>query len=297
MDKISVVINTLNEEKNLPHALSSVKNFADEVVVVDMFSDDKTVDIAKKFEAKVFTHERTNYVEPARNFAISKASGDWILILDADEVIGKELGKRLMKIVKDPEADFYRLPRKNIIFGKWMKYSRWWPDYNIRFFRKGKIKWSDAIHSIPETTGVGMDLPAKEIYAIKHNHYQTISQYILRMNRYTDVQLKFVKKDDFRWEDLIIKPSQEFFSRYFDGKGYKDGLRGLALALLQSFSELVLYLKVWEARKFKDDCTDIKESVRIMKEAERDLHYWEADALLREKGNIVQRLKRKFKLF
>ncbi len=95
MDKISVVINTLNEEENLPRVLASVKNFADEIVVCDMHSEDGTVEIAKKAGAKVYKHKRIGYVEPARNYAISKTTGEWILILDADEQVPKALIKEL----------------------------------------------------------------------------------------------------------------------------------------------------------------------------------------------------------
>ena len=145
MTKISVVINTLNEEKNLPRALASVKKFADEIVVVDMKSDDKTVEIAKKAGAKVYEYKRVGYVEPARNFAIGKATGKWILIIDADERLPGSLVKKLKEIVKNPSANYYRLPRKNLIFGKWVKHSRWWPDYNIRFFQKEFVSWSEII--------------------------------------------------------------------------------------------------------------------------------------------------------
>ena len=117
---ISVVINTRNEEKNLPRCLASVKGLADEIVVTDMESIDKTVEIAKKAGAKVFKHKQTGYVEPARNYAISKATGEWILILDADEETPPSLVKKLKQLVKTGKADYYRLPRKNIVFGRWL---------------------------------------------------------------------------------------------------------------------------------------------------------------------------------
>jgi len=164
--KISVVINTLNEEKNLSRALTSIKNFADEIVVVDMKSDDKTQDIARKSGAKVYEHQRMGYVEPARNYAIGKASKDWILVLDADEEVPPSLEKELKKIAENADADYYRIPRKNIIFGKWVKHSRWWPDYNIRFFKKGSVSWNEIIHSVPSTTGKGLDLEPKEENAL-----------------------------------------------------------------------------------------------------------------------------------
>lgn len=299
MVKISVVINTLNEEKNLPDVLSSVKNFADEVVVVDARSSDKTVEIAKEKGANVYIYkEPIRYVEPARNFAISKAKGKWILILDADERLPKKLAIKLTRIVSKPAADYYRLPRKNIIFGKWIKHSRWWPDYNIRFFKKGFVSWGKIIHSVPTTVGKGLDLQAEVGNALVHNHYNSIEQYLDRMNRYTTEHAKLRLKEGykFNWVDLIKKPAGEFLSRYFEGEGYKDGIHGLALAGLQAFSEFVLYLKVWQKERFKPQKLEVRELIDVMKESEDDFHYWQADSLLRFGGGIVQRIKRKFKL-
>jgi glycosyltransferase involved in cell wall biosynthesis len=298
VEKISVVINTLNEEKNLPRALASVKNFADEIVVVDMRSGDRTIEIATKFGAKVFGHERAGYVEPARNFAISKATGEWILVLDADEELGLNLRKELKNIVKNPKADYYRIPRKNIIFGKWVKHSRWWPDYNIRFFKKGNVAWNEVIHSVPMTQGSGTDIEAKEKNAIVHYHYETVEQFIGRLNRYTTEHSKILVERGYKfdWKDLIKKPSQEFLSRYFFGEGYKDGLHGLVLAALQAFSEFVLYLKVWQVEDFNTPDINIKTVVGEMKNAEKDMHYWQADSLYKETGEFQYRIKRKLKL-
>lgn len=299
MNKISVIINTRNEEENLPRALASVKSLADEIVIVDMESTDKTAEIAKKAGARVYSHKPTGYVEPARNFAISKTSGDWILILDADEELTPELVKKLRKISSaKSSADFYRLPRENIIFGKWVKHSRWWPDYNIRFFKKGAVTWSEIIHSVPETRGKGLDLPATETNAITHHHYDSIEQFISRMNVYTTEHAKLRIKDGYKfsWKDLITKPTNEFLSRYFFGKGYRDGIHGLALSILQAFSELALYLKVWQAEKFKEVKFDVRDVMEVMKDSESDVHYWQADTLLREGGGITQKIKRKFKL-
>lgn len=298
MAKISVVINTRNEEKNLPRALVSVKELAGEVVVVDMESTDQTVKIAKKAGAKVYTHRPTGYVEPTRNFAINKALGDWILILDADEEVGKELKSKLREIAQKPKANFYRLPRKNIIFGKWIKHSRWWPDYNIRLFKKGKVVWSEIIHSVPETHGKGLDLEATEENAIVHYHYDSIEQFVERLNRYTTEHAKLLVKDgyEFSWQDIVKKPTAEFIGRYFVGEGYKDGVHGVALAGLQAFSELVLYLKIWQHEKFKEKELSLKDVVLTMKESESEIHYWRADTLIKEGGGILQRIKRKFKL-
>jgi len=298
MSNISVVINTLNEEKNLPRVLSSIKGFADEIVVVDMKSDDNTQAIAKSAGAEVYLHEPTGYVEPARNFAIAKAKSEWVLILDADEEIGPELKSALKKIVGNPLGDYYALPRKNIIFNKWMKHSRWWPDYNIRFFKKGSVSWSEVIHSVPMTVGTGMDLEALEENAIVHYHYSSLEQYITRLNRYTTQHSKVLSNDgyNFKWQHLIQKPVSEFLSRYFQGEGYKDGVHGLALSSLQAFSELVLYLKLWEIDKFKPSEVGLKNVLNEIKESEKSLNYWQADTLIKNGGGVGQRIKRKFKL-
>lgn len=298
MEKISVVINTLNEEKNLAKALASVRQLADEIVVCDMESDDKTQEIAKKAGAKVYEYKRTGYVEPARNFALRQAQGKLILILDADEILPEKLAKKLKEIAKAPNADYYRIPRKNIIFGKWIKHSRWWPDYNIRFFKKGFVSWSEVIHSVPVTKGRGLDLEANERNAIIHYNYYSINQFVERLNRYTELHSILKIKDGYKfdWSDLIKKPMNEFLSRYFQGEGYKDGLHGLALAGLQAFSEFVMYLKVWEKQKFEEVEVKADDVIGEMKESESDLHYWQADTLLKEVGGLKNRIKRKFKL-
>src|SRR3989304_5858919 len=151
MARISVVINTLNEEKNLPRAIASIKGLADEIIVVDMQSDDATKDVAEGLGALVYDHKRTGYVEPARNFAIAKAAGPWVFVLDADEEAQVKLVKKLKLLAVKEDADYYRLPRKNIVFGSWLRDSRWWPDYNIRHFKKGKVIRNQVIHSVPMT--------------------------------------------------------------------------------------------------------------------------------------------------
>lgn len=288
MGKISVVINTLNEEANLPRALASITSLADEIVVVDMQSEDQTVELAKKAGAKVFSHKRVGYVEPARNFAIGKATGDFILILDADEKIGDELSKKLKELSIKPKADYYRIPRKNINFGRWIKNSRWWPDYNIRFFKKGAVTWNELIHSVPMTVGKGLDLPAEERFAIIHHNYPTVSKYIERMNRYSDIQAGVLKETGykFNWSDLISKPLAEFLSRFFSGEGYKDGVHGLALSLLQAFSEAAVYLKLWQAKDFPESTIGIKEFSEEVKKSEKEIEWWTLDAKIKQKGFI-----------
>ena len=299
--KVSVVINTWNEEKNIKRCLESVRHLADEIVVIDMHSTDKTAEVARKYGAKVFSHKHVGYVEPARNYGLRCAQGKYIFILDADEEAPPVLIKKLKEIAETDEVDFVRIPRKNIIFGKWIKHSRWWPDYNIRFFKKGKVTWSDKIHSIPLTKGRGEDLKPTEVNAIIHHHYQSISQYLARLNRYTDIQAKELVGSGYKfaWQDILQKPTGEFLSRFFAGEGYKDGLYGLVLALLQAFSELIKYLKVWESQGFKAEEFLFSDFVSEMKRVSKGVTYWIKASLIKETGNTRKKffLKIKSKLF
>ncbi len=297
MTKISTVINVVKEDLEfLPQVLASISDLSGEVIFVDMTEGTEVREIATKFKAKVFKHEFVNYVEPARNFGIDEAEGEWILVLDPDEELSKSLSQKLLELVSADGADYARLPRKNIVFGKTLKHSRWWPDYNIRFFKKGFVFWSNEIHAVPITTGRGIDLEAKEEFAIIHHHYYSIEQYIERMNRYTSIQAKRLKDRGFDGSLIIRKPVAEFLSRYFAGEGYKDGIHGLALSGLQAFSEFVVYLKVWQLKKFEEKSLSVKEVIETMKDVGRDIHYWQADALVKNGGGILQRVKRKLKL-
>lgn len=295
---ISVVINTLNEAHNIERAIKSVKGFADEIIVVDMESHDKTKEIAKKLGASVFSHKPMNYVEPARNFAISKAKGEWIFILDADEEATPELVKELKKVVESDLADFVRVPRKNLIFGKWMTHARWWPDYNIRFFKKGVVVWEDEIHSVPVTDGREFNILDKEDYAIVHHHYETVEQYIERMNRYTTIQSQelLLAGKTTSLSDFIRKPANEFLSRYFAGQGYKDGIHGLVISSLQGLSELAVYAKLWQLQGFKEKHYTLEEVVSEITLSQKDTNYWKAHAQVSEKPSVKARIKRKFKL-
>jgi len=274
--KISVVINTLNDERNIERAIKSV-DWADEIIVCDMHSDDKTTCVAKKLGAKIFLHKKVAFVELARNFALSKAANDWILVIDPDEQVPETLAKRLQEIAGSMEQISYvRIPRKNIIFGKWMKASMWWPDLNVRFFKQGKVAWTGKIHRPPEVFGEGLDLYPTEEWAITHNHYNSVSQFLERMIRYTKVQAEELVKDGykFEWKDLIKKPLSEFLGRFFANKGFEDGLYGLALSLLQSFSFVIVYLRVWEREGFKPQVVTLPELKQISNESGAEIEYW-----------------------
>lgn len=273
---LSVVITAWNEAKNLPRAVRSVADIADEVVVVDNASTDSTAGVAKSLGARVFHYPNSRYVEPVRNFSITKAEGDWILLLDADEEVSPELAGVIKKLLAGKSADYYRIPRKNLIFGRWIRSSHWWPDYVYRLFKKGHVTWKETIHSIPLTRGVGADLPAEGAIALIHHHYDSISQYLDRLNRYTDVQADELAQKDYKfaWADLLVKPADEFLTQYFARRGFGEGVHGLALALLQSVSALVLYLKMWQRAGFVETPVKLENVKGVVTAKKKEALWW-----------------------
>jgi glycosyltransferase involved in cell wall biosynthesis len=299
---ISAVLTVRNEEKKIKDCLESVK-WTDEIIVVDDSSTDKTSQIARQYTKNVYKHKSVGYVEPVRNFAISKATGEWILILDADERVSKSLAKKLQEISHlEAKANVVTIPRKNIIFGKWIQHTGWWPDHQVRFFRKGSLIMPDQIHSKPVVNGELLQLDAKPEYSLTHFHYESISEFLIRMNRYTDIEVKeFMESGkEFLWTDIISKPFNEFLSRFFARSGYRDGLHGLVLAFLQSVSMLILTLKIWEKKSFYEvePAALFKETEKEARKMRKDMLYWFTNEKVSEIKNPLKktafRLLRKF---
>lgn len=286
---LSVVIVAWNEGAVIGRCLQSIKTLADDVVVVvDSDTSDNTREIAKKFKARIFEHPHMGIVEPMRNFAISKAKYDWVLVLDADEEVSSSLEEAIKKVISFNSYDYIKLPRKNIIFNKWIRSSHWWPDYVYRLFKKQNLNWPSEIHSTPIVSGNGYELTAEENNALIHHNYQNISQYINRLNRYTDIQSKELldKKINYSWINIIQKPISEFISQYFSRGGYKDGVHGLALSSLQAFSELIVWLKVWEGNKFKEEDIDLSSVVNTIKRSGKEFMWWTHEVVIQKSQGI-----------
>lgn len=248
---ISATVVNFNEKEKLQSCLESVKDFADEIVVVDLGSTDDSRQIAQKFSGKFFSHKFVPYVELVRDYAISKASGDWILVLDPDERVTQSLKNRLQDIVKNNEVDAVNIPRKNIFFGRWIKHTNWWPDKHVRFFKKGKVKWDDKIHFYPQVEGKILDLPAKEELAIVHLGYNTITEFIDRQNRYSNIEAQNLYDigERFSWFNFFWKPIREFLVRFVRHAGFLDGFYGFVLTYLMMVYQLQVMIKLWERQK------------------------------------------------
>ncbi len=246
--KLSVTTITLNEEKDLPRALSSVKNLADEIIVVDSGSTDKTLTIAKNFGCIIFKRKFDNYSNQ-KNYAASKASGDWILSLDADEEVTPELAQEIKRAIKDSSYDGYLIPRKNIILGKFIKHTRWDPelDRHMWLWKKGKGRWVGDVHEEVVVSGkVGRLKNAKV-----HYQYKTIRGFIDMINRYTNLEAnEMIKKGArFSYFRFFYDPVYEFLVRYFYRKGFLDGWQGFALSYLMAIYKMTIWIKVWERNK------------------------------------------------
>lgn len=248
--KLSVVIITLNEEKDLPRCLDSLKEIVDEVIVVDSGSTDKTIGIAKKYGAKVFERKFDNY-SSQKNYAAKKATGDWILAMDADEIITPELAKEInsKQITLNSQPSAYSMPRKNIIFGKFIKYTRWQPEFDrhVWLWKKGKGKWVGDVHEELEVQGKVGKLKAAKI------HYQSekVSEFMEMMNKYSelDAAQRIKKGVKFSYLKFFFDPIYNFLVRYFYRLGFLDGWRGFVLSYLMAIYHLKLWIKVWDKEK------------------------------------------------
>jgi len=249
--RISAVIHTYNSEKYLEECLQALTSL-DEIVICDMHSTDRTVEIAQKFGCKIVYHENVGFADPARNFALSHATGDWILVVDSDEIIPKTLIDFLREYIKNPDSpETVFIPRKNYVFGKFMRCI--YPNCILRFFKKGFVAYSNRVHCTPdEIKGREYHIdPKREDLAIIHYNYDTVEQFIARSNRYTTLELeKFIERGiKFSLPYMIFRAKGEFIKRFILKKGYKDGLHGFMFALLLAIYELLCYIKLWEYEK------------------------------------------------
>lgn len=288
---LTVCINTQNAAATLAAALKSVKGIADEIIVVDMNSEDETVAIAKKHGAKVFHYKKNwGYADPARNFALSKATQPWILVLDADEEVPPALAERITMLTSETTATpapadadpvvCYLLARHNLVLGHWLNYTGWWPDYQVRLFRKGTVSWEVGVHRMPDITGRAVELPATPELALRHANYLTVSSYLQRLDRYTSLtaqeQVAEAAKTVGQQTAMSVF-STEFLRRFFGREGWRDGHIGLSMSLLQATYELSTFLKVAESQKWQGFDQPPEKLIGQLAAFRTELNYWLAD--------------------
>ncbi|MBI3599244.1 MAG: glycosyltransferase family 2 protein [Nitrospinae bacterium] len=257
MEKLSVTIITYNEEKNIRDCLNSVK-WADEIVVVDSFSTDKTVEICREYTDKVYQNKWHGFVEQ-KNFALSKASHNWILSIDADERISGELGEEVRRILKDDTAyNGYYMPRKAFYVSNWILHCGWYPDYKIRLFRKDKGGWEGAggtpIHESVKVEGRVGYLKGD----LLHYSFRDISSHLKTINTYTSIsENENFKRGKRGGISMLLRPPVNFIKMYIIKGGFLDGLPGFIVSALSSFHVFLKYAKMWEMKKERQNKTQI----------------------------------------
>lgn len=248
--RISVVINTYNASAHLSQVLESVKCF-DEIVVCDMESTDRTLDIARKYDCKIVTFPKKDYniVEPARNFALQQASHPWILVVDADEIVPKELKEYLYKRISEPDcpAGIY-IPRKNYFMGKFMHCH--YPDHILRFFKKEGTVWPPIIHVSPKVQGSLYYIPSKQMQlAFIHLANDSVSDIIRKTNEYTQNEVERKKNKKYGSLAFLYRPLFRFFKTYILKGGIRDGREGFIKACLDGYYQFVMIAKLTEYHK------------------------------------------------
>lgn len=291
---ISVVISAYNEEKNIAQVIESLKDLNAEVIVIDNSSEDATVEIAKKNGAVVYSQKNDPLkIDLQKNFGFSKATKPWVLSLDADERLTPKLIQEIKNTLEfDQDTDGYYIPRKNIIFGKWIRHSLWWPDYQLRLFKKGKGKFeSSTVHRHIGIKGITKHLSEPFI----HESYNSIGQYVSRMNTiYTNVEADKIVNSGKRLSTFsaINMPMEDFLKTFFMQKGYRDGLHGLMLSMLQAFYMFLVVAKVWEKQGFyeKDSREVLKAFTNDEKNLTYQIKYWITTALIEESRSPLHRV-------
>ncbi len=249
---LSVVIITLNEEANLARTLQSVA-WADEIVVVDSGSTDRTHEIAESFHAKF-------YVEPWRGFAaqknlaLKKAGCDWVLSLDADEEVEPALAEEIKTtLAANPHAAGFWIPRKNFFLGRWIRHGGFYPDPKLRLFRRGAGQFEDRlVHEDVRLSGPTAKLKGH----LLHHAYPTLDSYLDHMNRYSSLGAQMATANrprGFSFVDIVIRPRLTFFYNYVLRGGFLDGREGLLLHLYHAEYVSWKYAKAWERGRDQPD--------------------------------------------
>lgn len=242
---ISVLLPTYNCAEIVRETLESVK-WADEILVVDSFSTDATLDICREYGARIIQHEYVNSAVQ-KNWAVGQCRNEWVLQIDSDEVLEAGARKEILETVEtaSPNVDAFRLPRKNHVLGKWVRYGGIYPDWEMRLFRRDKGRWFDReVHSnvrVPGETGTLK-------HHILHHGMPNISKQLRNLDRYTRYEADELRKlgKHFNLLDLLFRPPLTFLYRYFWLQGFRDGMRGFIVCVYLAAYVFFTRAKLWE---------------------------------------------------
>ncbi|PYM40860.1 MAG: glycosyltransferase family 2 protein [Candidatus Rokuibacteriota bacterium] len=242
---VSAVVITFNEEERLRACLESVA-WADELVVVDAESSDKTVQIAREFTDRVWVRPWPGFPDQ-KNFALEQATGDWVLSVDADEEVSSELREQIEAVLGSgsASADGYLVPRQNIFWGRWVRHGGLYPDWQLRLFRRGRGRFVDhAVHESVAVTGTVGRLGTPLV----HRSYRGVADFLARADRYSTLAAEAWIRSGrpARLSDLVWRPAGRFLGMYVVRAGFLDGWRGFLLASLYAYYVFIRSAKAWE---------------------------------------------------
>jgi glycosyltransferase involved in cell wall biosynthesis len=241
---LSVIVITGNEESNIGECLSSVAGWADEIVCVDSGSTDRTVELVRRFTEKIVTRSWTGFAEQ-KQFALDQATSDWVLSIDADERVSPELKDSIVTALQTvPGVAGFRLPRRSYFLGKWIRSCFWYPDYQLRLFRR------TTAHVTPVKVHEGFVVEGDTgtlTGDIIHYSYRNLEDAIRKVNHYSTLAAEDRSACTIvRPYHILLHPIAAFVTDFFSRKGYRDGMYGFLVASLNSFTNLLMYTKMWE---------------------------------------------------
>lgn len=247
--KLSIVIITYNEEENIKKCLESVK-WVDEIVIVDGFSTDRTVEICKEYTDKIYQRENVSNLNINKSYGFKEALSEWILYLDADERVSPELAQEIREVLsREDKFVAYKMPRKNYYFGRWLKHGGNYPDRQLRLFRRGKAYFE--CRHVHEKLQIEGEIGYLQ-YPLLHFTYPTISHYLKKFDFYTSFEAEYMFKSNKKYSalsEIAIKPIIRFIRRYFFKLGFLGGLPGFLAAIFDALSRVVSYGKYLEILK------------------------------------------------
>lgn len=294
---LTAVILVQNEARILPRCLESLA-FVGQILVIDDFSTDGSAALARRAGAKVIRHRLTTFAAQ-RNFALQKVTTPWVLMIDADEEVPPPLAQEIARAVSQSKFAGFRFPRRNFIFGRPLRATGWWPDYQLHLFQTKLGRYENPVHEQVVLSGSVGELSTP----LLHQNFRDLGHYLSQRKfcLYSCLAADQLVAQGyvFSWPDLLNKPAAEFFRRFFVEKGYRDGVLGLALSLLQAFKELVIYLLIWENQGYPEvkDQSLLplfkKETARLG----REFRFWLLTTGLMTEKNWLKKLLKRFARF
>ncbi|HLD24461.1 MAG TPA: glycosyltransferase family 2 protein [Patescibacteria group bacterium] len=244
--KLSAVVLTHNNEGTIEETLKSV-SFCDEILVVDDHSTDTTLTRAKQAGAAVLTRSLDGDFAAQRNFGLTKASGDWVLFVDSDETVPKELQREIQEAIQKIDVNGFYLKRQDMMWGRALTYGETESVRLLRLARKEKGTWVRPVHEVWKVTGLVATLSTQ----LFHTPHPDVAHFLSDINSYSTINAKHLSDTGVRasWWHIMAYPTAKFFQNYLIRKGFLDGMPGLIVALMMSFHSFLTRAKLWQLQK------------------------------------------------